>query len=288
MKAIKFLAFVAGVALLGSACSSPSPPSEIEACNAEVEVRLDCDLSPPEEEGSRSPLVLETQEDFDALCEQDCGYAEWITINVQDGIQVLEGPDILREVGRLVIRPNREDTEVIRGFHGIEKLDRLEIGGTGSLLPKVVRIEILDQVESIEILNLFSLSGVEEIPLPKNLRFVTGPEQQSELNIYRANLIENLAPLSQLEIISALVLRSNDSLKTLEGIEHIEEMDGLTIDGNPELYTLEHLYSLRRLNRLSIDESPKIRRCDVDALLEQLEEQPIIGRLEGLSEDPCE
>ncbi len=261
---------------------------ELRSCTPPEEIRLDCDLSP-----TNVSMNIETQEDIDALCQQDCGYASGVLVDTR-GFRVIEGPEILQEVERLRIAVSRYELEEIHGFNGLRYLDNLSIGSTGAdaVLHTVEGFEGLEQIRSFRIEGMTSL---EQVPIPENLRILGDPDAPVEPPLYTGGAlfmnrldVENLMSLSQLEHLSAIDLKNNAELRTLEGLEDFELIRAIAIFNSPKLHTLEHLSSLRRIHFLSLRDLPNIRYCEVDALLEQLDEPPERLSLNGLSNAPCD
>ncbi len=261
---------------------------EIRSCTPPEEVRLDCDLSP-----TNFSMTISSQEDVDALCQQDCGYASGVLVDTR-GMRVFEGPDVLQEVEMLTIGVSRFELEEIRGFNGLQRLDNLEIGSRGADA-KLHTVEGFEGLVQMRTYFIEGMTSLEQVPIPENLRILGDPDAPVEPPVYTAGglfmnrlAVENLKSLSQLEHLSAIDFQNNAELRTLEGLEDFELIRAIAIFNSPKLHTLEHLSSLRRIHFLSLRDLPNIRYCEVDALLEQLDEPPERLSLNGLSNAPCD
>ncbi|RDV36748.1 hypothetical protein DV096_16800 [Bradymonadaceae bacterium TMQ3] len=204
------------------------------------------------------------------------------------GVETIEGLNFLEKAGEISIG-SAQDLHTIQGFEGLESLYRLSLS-TNQNLEFVKAFPYVDEIASVELSfniilpDLSMFERVKRIGLKDELLPAQGLVIDSNYALVDLRGMENV------EFISAFYIQYNRGMETLDGLESAEELSYLQVDNNPILHSLGSLGETVKRVPLGIRmmNNPLLKRCEVEAFIAGLEEEPEIVELTNLSEEPCD
>ncbi|RAL20144.1 hypothetical protein DL240_18720 [Lujinxingia litoralis] len=235
-------------------------------------------------------VLFQEVSDLDLGCEQRCSrVSRTMAFFLLEGLGKLEGFHFVESVKGLRFS-SMHDLREIDAFHGLTTIEQ------GISIYENWGLETIEPFASLE--HVGFAVGFENNYKLKDLRLLANVRQIGEIGgSYEQGLylssnkgLKDMTGLESLERIGGRFRISYETgLESMRGLESLKEVDTLRINYAVELSSLEGLENLQRVNEvLSIENSPKLRRCEVEALVAQLEEPPERVLLSGLSEAPCD
>jgi len=232
-----------------------------------------CDLERPREDCKADDLIVNYGvEDARVLCETPC-----------------------TRLGQVLI--SQGDSEIFKALHGFKSASSLRIGNAD---PSVKDLRFLSEFEDVKNLivkgnsGLESLDGLEwlhtmvpadcvdcgttiAIEANPRLRSLTGLRNlkvTGGITIQHNNAIETIDVFSNLES-GGVGIMFNENLTSISGFEKMSEITAsIWIQGNADLRKVDAWPNLTRLNALIVDRNRSLDECEVQRILDQLEEEP--------------
>ena len=271
------------LAVIGSgflmACNDPTPvDTDADGCGQNA--TEDC---------SEDSFNFRSRSDIEEFCTNDCRQVSNLFFSGLEDVTSLKGfnhfenDDIRFHLDfRMLNGPERVD-----GFHGITDLGSLDFSGNHSV-KEVILFENLERVRSL--VEIENNSRLEKLTIFPNLLSQSDASRGNDFRIENNPMLREVGDMPLVREMGTLRILNNDSLETFGSLESLEEMHILHFADNPKLTSLPDLSSLKRVEYvIGFQNNPNLRLCEVEALLEQLEEPPQNPTIiEGLSDEPCD
>ena len=275
--------YLLALAVIGSgllmACNDPTPvDTDAEGCGQNA--TEDC---------SEENFSFRSRADIEEFCTNDCRHVFNLFFSGLEDVASLQGFNHFQndEIRSRVSFRMLNGPEQVDGFHEVNELSGVELSGNHSV-KEVVLFENLTRIRSsVEIDNNSSLEKLRILP---NLLSQSDSNRNNDFRIENNPVLREVGDMPLAREMSSLRVLNNDSLETFGSLESLEEMHILHFADNPNLTSLPDLSSLRRVEFVVVfRNNPKLQLCEVEALLEQLEEAPQNPSIiEGLSDEPCD
>lgn len=241
-----------------------------------------CDLDRPRENCELRGARIVSWEDMSELCETEC-----------DSL----GSVIIGEV----------DKEVLKGLKGFTKMSSLTLS---SLDSGVVDLRFLSDLKELQSLSVYSNDGLESLAGMEDISFVKSCEQcdrqiQIEYNpklrsfegLHNVREVEslsiegheNLEAIDGFESLerASVFISGNAKLKRISGFKNMRNPSAISITINQNLERIDGFTSIQRLDFLTLDRNRKLNMCDVDRILNQLEEPPEVVEISDSNGPLC-
>ena len=279
----KLSLYLLALAVLGSgflmACNEPTPvDTDADGCGQNA--TEDC---------SEENFSFRSRADIDEFCTSNCRqvfnlfFSGLEDVSSLEGFNYLQDDDIRRRISfRMLGGP-----ELVDGFHGLKEIGGLEFSGNHSVT-EVVLFENLERVRSL--VEIENNSRLEKLTIFPNLLSQSDASRDNDFRIKNNPVLREVGDMPLVKELGALRILENEVLETFGSLESLEEMSVLHIADNPRLTSLPEFPNLRLVHRtVSIRNNPKLRLCEVEAFLDQLDEPPRNNlNIEGLSDEPCD
>ncbi|RVU45709.1 hypothetical protein EA187_08050 [Lujinxingia sediminis] len=266
---------------VGSGCGEPDLQGVPQACG--LETSQECNLS------EDSWIKIETADDLEAYCEDACEQVYRLYFYDLREVAELTGFSWLKRVeGNLNISGLRS-VHTLQGFDNLEYSNSIIIENNFSLNA----IDAFGSLREVNHLKLSSMDGIDSIQAFDHLEYLGPADDLGDDNLGffldGMNGITHLEGLHKVREAGFVVIRYNKNLESIDIMESVEEVRSLAIVHNPKVASLGEWPNLRRVHQgIQIEGAPNLRRCEVEALIDQLEERPPTVELSGLSDAPCD
>ena len=266
---------------VGPGCGEPDVQEVPDVCS--LDVAQDCNL----DEGSR--ISITNVRELVSVCEDACEQVYRLSFGDLRELRELTGFSWLKRVeGDLYIRG-------LRSVHTLQGFDSLEFA-SAVVLEDNFALKTIDGFGSLREVNhlkLSSMDGIDSIQAFDNLEYLGPADDLGDYNLGffldGMNGITHLEGLHKVREAGFVVIRNNKNLETIDIMESVEEVRSLAIVHSPKVASLGEWPNLRRVHQgIQIEGAPNLRRCEVEALIDQLEERPPTVQLSGLSDAPCD
>ncbi|WP_158542616.1 hypothetical protein [Lujinxingia litoralis] len=182
----------------------------------------------------------------------------------------------------------------LRNVHTLRGFDNLEFSNVVVLENnfRLKTIEGFGALKEVNYLELEQMDGIDTIQAFDNLEFM-GPagDFSDSFGFFLTSMdgIIHLEGLHKVREAGIVAIQYNENLESIDIMDSVEEIRSLSIRDNPKLSSLGEWPNLRRAHwGIEVHDTPNLRRCEVEALIDQLEERPENVELSGLSDAPCD
>lgn len=230
-----------------------------------------CDLERPREACELDYVRIESLEDMAAICESPCTRISLLAIenNVDNEIlKELNGFTYIRSVNIASTHSNVKDLSFLRDVVEMQNLRVMDNPG----------LESLAGLEGVEFVNTCDMCERRiEISANPSLRSFKGLENITDLDYLTIMDNNNLEEVNGFDKLKGgiITIDSNARIRRIAGFAGmVNNPRGINIFSNLALKRLELWPNLKSLGSISIDRNPSLNMCDVDRILNQLDEPP--------------
>ncbi|RDV37608.1 hypothetical protein DV096_13980 [Bradymonadaceae bacterium TMQ3] len=248
-----------------------------------LDVAQDCNL----DEGSR--IKVNNVEELAQVCEDACEEVYRLSFADLRELEELTGFSWLKRVEAVLYIRSLRSAHTLRGFDNLEYASSVVLERNFSLNT----IDAFGSLREVNHLKLSLMDGIDSIQAFDHLEYLGPADDLGDDNLGffldGMNGITHLEGLHKVREAGFVVIRYNKNLESIDIMESVEEVRSLAIVHNPKVASLGEWPNLRRVHQgIQIEGAPNLRRCEVEALIDQLEERPPTVELSGLSDAPCD
>jgi len=232
-----------------------------------------CDLDRPREDCVAGDLIISHGlEDAKALCETSCSHLGDVLV-AQGDEEIFKAFGGFHTARSIRIGNSHHGVTDLRFLKHFKAIGYLAIIGNNN-------IESLDGLEWIEVLVPNDCEGcgssivIEGNPRLRSLNALRNLREVGGITIEHNDALEVVNGFSKLES-GRVKIMFNHGLKSIAGFEQMREIDSnITIRGNSNLSKVDAWPNLRKLNALFVDRNRNLDECEVQRILDQLDEPP--------------
>jgi len=232
-----------------------------------------CDLNRPREDCKADDFIISHGvEDARILCETPCTQLGQLFINQGDS-EIFKALHGFRSASTLLISNAHASVKDLSFLSHFEYVKTLEVKGNRGL-------ETLNGLEWIESMVSTNCDGcgasivIEANPKLRSLAGLRNLIESDGIRIDRNDSLEAENVFPKLKSGGVAFVR-NQTLTTISGFESMIEIDSsITIRSNTNLRKVDAWPNLTKLNALAVEGNRSLDECEVQRILDQLEEVP--------------